>query len=191
MANRMYHIQNTVPIVHQIRQAQSVSTLHCAPALNEVEDSWGHEVSNPCSSNSMSHPSSYFKQEHVLYYNTIMGTMTLQKNSKYSKSPNASAKGKAALVSETAWTFRPSFISYALQLRYARSFGYISRSLNIYLVLSRLDPVFAMCREGDLLGLHVALSRKGVSPFVTDDWCGRTLLHVSVEFTNIWYSTVY
>lgn len=180
MGNRMYHIQNIAPIVHQIRQAQSVSTFRSAPAQNEVEGSRGHEVSN-CPTNSMTHRSSYIKQEHVLYYNSIFGTVTLQKNSKYSKSLNASTEGNAPLINETAWTFRPSFISYSLQLRYVRSFGYISRSLNIYPVVSMDDPVIKMCRNGELLGLQAALSRKGVSPFVTDV-DGWTLLHVSTEF---------
>lgn len=104
---------------------------------------------------------------------------SLQK-SKCIKSPNASARGKAPLVSETAWTFSPSFISYTLQLRYTRSLGHISRTLNIYPVLSRNDPVFETCREGDLVGLQAVVSREGVSVFVTDDR-GSTLLHVSIK----------
>ena len=177
----MHHIQNTVPIVHQSLQAQSMSTLHSAPAQNEVERCLGHEVSNSCSAKSMQYSCSRTKQEHTQWYSRTFGTLTLQKKSKYSKSPNASTEGKAPLISETAWTFRPSFISYALQLRYARSFGYISRSLNIYPVLSRHDRVFEMCRNGELLGLQAALSRQGVSPFVTDA-DGWSLLHVSREF---------
>lgn len=79
-------------------------------------------------------------------------------------------------------TFRSPFMSYAFQLRYTRSFGHISQSLNIYPVLSDDDPVFRMCQNGDLLGLQAALSRKGVSPFVTDTNQGWTLLHVGIEF---------
>ena len=178
----MFHIQNTVPVVRQILQAQSVSTLHSAPSQDEDEDCPGHEVSISCSTDSIKYHSSRSKQEYARWYSRTFGTLTLQKKSKYSKSPKASTEQKAPLISETAWTFRPSFISYALQLRYARSFGYISRSLNFYPVLSYSDPVFKMCRNGDLSGLQVALSRKGVSPFVTDDYWGETLLHVSVEF---------
>lgn len=44
MENRMYHLQNTVPIVHQIWQAQSMSTLHPFPVANGDGDSQGHEV---------------------------------------------------------------------------------------------------------------------------------------------------
>ena len=192
MANRMYHIQNTVPIVHQIRQAQSVSTLPSAPSQNEDEDCRGHKVSISCSTNSIqypSSPSSRSKQQHAQWYSRTFGTLNLQKKSKYSKPPSASNQGKTPLISETAWTFRPSFISYALQLRYARSFGYISRSLNIYPVLSYSDPVFKICINGDLLGLQAALSRKGISPFVTD-FQGWTLLHVSTDFHQLLVQTV-
>ena len=108
----------------------------------------------------------------------MFGTVTLEKKSKYSKS-SANAKGKRPLISEIAWTFRPSFIRYAIQLRYARSFGYISPSLNIYPVLSTSDTIFQICRDGNMLSLQTALSRNGVSPFVVDS-NGWTLLHVSV-----------
>ena len=181
MEIRMYHIQNTVPILHQIRQAQSVSTLHSFPVPNGDGHSWGHEVSSSRATDLMKNPFPSTKQEHLLWYSGIFGTMTLQKKTNHSKSKNASAEGKAPLVSQVAWTFRTSFISFALQLRYSRSFGHISRSLNIYPVLSRSDTIFELCRSGDLLGLQTALSRKGVSPFVTDDGWGWNLLHVTID----------
>ena len=131
----MYHIRHTVPVVHEVRQAQSVSTLHSFPFHGD-EDPPRHEVSNLLSTNMMKSSSSSTKEEYVLWYSGILGTMTVQKKSTYSKSPNASAEGKAPLISEAVWTFRTSFISYALQLRYNRSFGHVSRSLNIYPVLS-------------------------------------------------------
>lgn len=177
----MYHIQNTVPIVHQIRQAQSSSTLYSGPGGNEDADSLEDESSVPCSTNSVEHPSPSTKQEHVQWYSRLFGTMTLQKKSKFYKSTNEGAEGRVSFVSETAWMFRPSYISYALQLRYSRSFGCISRSLRLYPVLSDHDPVFKMCQEGDLVGLQTALSRKGQSPFVIGDSSGATLLHVSIS----------
>ena len=178
----MYHIQNTVPIVHQIRQAQYASTLHPAVDQNEYEVSSGYEVSSLGSTNLTRSPSPYTEQEHVLWYRGMFGTMTLRKTSKYSQTPSAGADREIPLVSETVWAFTPSFISYTLQLLYARSFGQVSRSLNIYPVLSESDPIFSMCEDGDLLGLQTALSRQHVSPFVTN-YYGWTLLHVSAGFS--------
>ena len=179
----MYQIQNTVPIVHQIREAQSMSTICSTPRHMEVELS-GHEVPNPRSTNVMKHSFSSTKQEHMVWYRGMFGTMTLQKKSKRSQPANAVAKGKALLVSETAWTFIPFFVGYALELRYARSLGYISRSLNIYPVLSEDHTVFALCEEGDLSGLQIALIEKRVSPFVIDPH-GWTLLHVIIGFPQL------
>ena len=178
MKNRMYHIQNTVPVVDQILQIQSASNVH--PALDQYE----YEVSPRCEVSTF--PSSpYTEQKHLLWYRGMFGTMTLRKTSKYSQTPSAGANGERPLVSETVWAFTPSFISYTLQLLYARSFGHVSRSLNIYPVLSASDPIFSMCEDGDLLGLQTALSRQRVSPFVTDYESGWTLLHVSTELPRI------
>ena len=179
MEDRMYHIQNTVPIVHQIQQAQSVSNLHYAPGRNTDEISSEHELSILHSTKPMKHPCPSTKQEHVTWYGGIFGSMTLEKKSKYSKS-SANAKWERPLITEMAWTFRPSFIRYAIQLRYARSFGYVSPSLNIYPVLSTSDTIFQRCKDGNLLGLQTALSRNGISPFVVDS-NGWTLLHVSID----------
>ena len=175
----MYHIQNTVSVVHHIRHAQSAATSTLHPTLDE--DPPRREVSSLCSTNIMGSSSPYTEQEHLLWCCGIFGTVALRKTSKYSQAPSAGAKEKIPLVSETVWTFRPSLISYTLQLLYARSFGHVSRSLNIYPVLSDSDPIFSMCWEGDLLGLQSALSKQRVSPFVTncDGW---TLLHVSTAF---------
>ena len=180
----MYHIQNTVPVVHQILQTQSASTLHPALEQNEDKVSSGYEVSSLRSSNLRGSPSPYTEQEHLIWYRGMFGTVTLEKTSKYSQAPNAGANGKTTLISETAWTFRPSFIRYTLQLLYARSFGHVSQSLNIYPVLSEFDPIFSMCLDGDLLGLQSALSRPCASPFVTD-YDGWTLLHVSTGFHSL------
>ena len=174
----MYHIQNTVPVVHQILQTQSMSTLYPALDKKECEVSPGYEISSLRSTPKMGSPSLYTEQECVLWYGGIFGTITLRKTSKYSQTVKAGASGKIPLVNKTVWTFRPSFISFTLQLLYARSFGYVSRNLNTYPVLSGSDPIFSICLDGDLSGLQTALSRQRVSPFVTDE-SGWTLLHVS------------
>ena len=173
----MYHIQNTVQIVRPVKQAQSASLLH--------DDFPRHEVSSLRCTHSRGSASPHTWQEHLLWYRGIFGTMTLRKISKYSQATSAGANGKIPLVNKTVWTFRPSFISYTLQLHYARSFRHISRSLNIYPVLSQSDPIFSMCEQGDLLGLQTALTRQCVSPFVTDYESGWTLLHVSTRFSII------
>ena len=178
----MYHIQNTVPVVQHIRQAHSASL-----DQNKDEDSPRYKVSSLRSTPVMGSPSPYTEQEHLLWDGGMFGTMTLRKTSKYFEAPSAGAKGELPLVSETVWTFRPSFVSYTLQLLYARSFGHVSRSLNIYPVLSDSDPIFSMCWEGDLLGLQTALSSQRVSPFVTDSELGWTLLHVSTGFSLLLY----
>ena len=185
MVIRMYHIQNTIPILNQIRQAQSACTLKFSTGQDEDEDFSGHKIPSLSSTNSMEHPSPSTKQEHVLWYKGIFGTIYHQKKSKCSKSTHTSAEGKAPLISETSWTLISSFVSYALQIRYARSFGHISRSFQIYPVMSHLDPVFELCRDGDLVGLQAALSMKRLSPFVTDDLLGCTLLHVSIKFQQL------
>lgn len=179
----MYHIQNTVPIVHQIQQAQSMSSLQSAASQCPDEKSSGREVSTLHCTNSMNNTCPSTKQEHVTWYGGMFGTMTLEKKSKYSKS-SANAKGKRPLISEMAWTFRPSFIGYAIQLRYARSFGYVSPSLNIYPVLSTSDTIFQTCKDGNMFGLQTALGRNGVSPFVVDS-NGWTLLHVSIDVRQL------
>ena len=178
----MYHIQNTIPIIHRIWQAQDASNLHPALDQNQDEVSSGYEVSSLRSSNLTRCPSPYTEQEHVLWYRGMFGTMTLRKSSKYSQVPISGANGEIPLISETVWTFTPSFLSYTLQLFHARSFGHVSRSLNIYSVLSESDPIFFMCMNGDLLGLQTALGRRRVSPFVTDYESGYTLLHVRTVF---------
>ena len=190
MENRMYHIQNTVPVVHQILQTQSMSTLYPALDKKEYKVSPEYEVSNLCSTPKMGSPSPYTEQECVLWYSGIFGLITLRKTSKYSQTVEAGASGKIPLVNKTVWTFRPSFISFTLQLLYAWSFGHVSRSLNIYPVLSKSDPIFSMCTNGDLSGLQTALSRQRVSPFVTDDEMGWTLLHVSTGMPDSQCTTV-
>ena len=177
----MYHIQNTVPVVHQIRQAQYASIRHAALDQKEDKVSSKYEVSSLHSSNLTGSPP-YTEQEHLLWYRGMFGTVTLKKTSKYYQALNAGADGDMPLVNQTVWAFRPSFINYTLQLLYARSFGYVSRSLNVYPVLSESDPIFSLCEHGDLLDLQTALSRQRVSPFVTDHESGWTLLHVSTVF---------
>ena len=156
---------------------------HYTPGQTPDEKSSGHEISTLHSTKSMKHPCPTTKQEYVTWSGGILGTMTLEKKSKYPKS-STNAKGKRPLISEVVWTFRPSFIRYAIQLCYARSFGYISPSLNIYPVLSTSDTIFQTCKDGNILGLQTTLSRKGVSPFVVDS-NGWTLLHVSIDVRHL------
>lgn len=176
----MYHIQNTVPIVHQIQEAQSRSTLRSASGQVEDENLSGHEVSSSRSTNNGKYSSPSTKEEHVIWYSGMFGNMTIRKRTKHSQPANAVAKAKTPLVSETAWIFRPTFLGRALQVSYVQSLGYISRSLRVYPMLSSQNSIFRMCRLGDLSGLQTALAEKRVSPFVTD-FRGRTLLHHAAQ----------
>jgi hypothetical protein len=118
------------------------------------------------------------KQTDTLWYRGILGKITIQTKSRHTKIKRSRAVGELPVVKEGTWTIRPSFLSYVVEMRYKQSFGQISRSLNIYPMLDRNEPVFKMCWDGDIAGLQVALSSGGISPFVSDkDGC--TLLHVS------------
>ena len=180
----MYHIQNTVPIVHQNRLTQPVDTLHLVPHRDEDKDTRENEVLSLRSTKSTNIPPPSTQEEHVTWYNGMFGIMTLKQKSKYTKSSHSSVEGKLPLTSEITWFFRPAFMSYTLELRYAQSSGHVSRSFNIYPVLNDTDPIFRMCQKGDLLALQTALSGNNVSPFITNSY-GQTLLHVGIVYGQL------
>ncbi len=131
-------------------------------------------LSNYRSSNLAKNNSPVSPETLVPYYRGVFGTVTLRKKMKYSNSRTGKS---SAVVSESAWTIQPFFISYMLELRYIQSFKQISRTLNVYPVMGHNDVVFRMCRSGDVQGLQELLSEGTVSPFASDQW-GWTLLHV-------------
>ena len=180
----MYHIQHTVPIIHHKRQSEPACSLQFTSCRSEDEDCQGYKAFNLRSTDTTKAPCPFTEEKHVTWYIDMFGIMTRKQKLKYTKSPRSDIEEKQHLVDEKVWTFRPSFLNCVLQLRYAQSLGHVSRSFNIYPMLSKSNPIFAICESGDLLGLQIALSANSVSPFVTDT-NGLTLLHVSFLYGQL------
>ena len=66
---------------------------------------------------------------------------------------------------------------HQLELQYMQSFSHISRTLNVYHVLSHTEEVFSLCVHGEVESLQDVFGKKIVSPFASDIG-GWTLLHV-------------
>ena len=69
-----------------------------------------------------------------------------------------------------------NFIRKAFEIRYCGNFSLLPKSLSCFPVLPRTSDVFRWCILGDVDSLKDALTRRVVSPFVTDE-NGQTLLH--------------
>lgn len=79
-------------------------------------------------------------------------------------------KGKSVLIIST-------FIQRAFEIRLAYSLGPVSRTLRVHPVCSAEDPIFALCKKGDIAGLRTAFDQRKLSPFLLDEQ-GNSLLHV-------------
>ena len=77
-----------------------------------------------------------------------------------------------------------NFIRKAFEIRYCGNFGLLPRSLSCFPVLPSTSDVFHWCRCGDVDSLKDALTRREVSPFVTNEW-GRTLLHYAIRHLDL------
>ena len=120
----------------------------------------------------------FSKQSVATMYNGLFGTVTILKKSKYAGNSLGSRTVDAESISrETVLLLRPSFWMKHFELRFEESFGRISRTLNVDRVLDFEDPVFEMCRAGDIMGLHGAFRGGRASPDVVDE-LGMGLLHV-------------
>jgi hypothetical protein len=86
---------------------------------------------------------------------------------------------KAPIVRETIWKARPSFMSYVLEIRFMQSFDQISRSLNVYPVVTFTSTIKDSLKTGDLRSIQVALSNARISPLAIDE-DGWSLLDVGV-----------
>ena len=119
------------------------------------------------------------KEGVTTWYNGYLGTVTIQKKSKYTASSlEARTIDGQSMFEETVIFLRPSFWKKYYKIRLKESFGGISRTLNVDRVVKNGDPVFQMCRSGDRIGLEGAFRGGRASPDMVNE-CGMGLLHVS------------
>ena len=118
------------------------------------------------------------KQSVATLYNGIFGTVTIHRKSKYVGSSlkirTVDAKSMSEEIAILLW---PAFLRYHYELRSMKSIGRFSRTLNVDRVVRNGDPVFRMCRSGDILGLIGAFSGGRASPDMVNQG-GMGLLHV-------------
>ena len=119
------------------------------------------------------------KERVITWYNGYLGTVTIQKKSKYTASSlEVRTIDGQFMFEETDIFLRPSFLNKYYKIRLRESFGGISRTLNVDRVVKNGDPVFQMCRSGDRIGLEGAFRGGRASPDMVNE-CGMGLLHVS------------
>ena len=112
------------------------------------------------------------------WYNGYFGTVTVVKKSKYTGSSLQTRTADAkSMFEETVIFLRPSFWKRYYELRSRESLGSISRTLNVELVVDNRNPVFQMCRSGDITGLLDAFRCGKASPYMVNRY-GMGLLHV-------------
>lgn len=78
---------------------------------------------------------------------------------------------------ETCIVLRPSFLRNHYELHFVERFGRIFRTLNVDRVVEYKDPVFEMCRTGDMTGLYGAFCAGRACPDTVNPM-GTGLLHV-------------
>lgn len=118
----------------------------------------------------------------MTWYNGILGNVTIQKKSKsVGNALNVCVARTTSTSQETIIVLRPSFLNNHYELHFVESFGHISRTLNVDRVVDYENPVFAMCRSGDITGLHSAFRGGRASPYTVNPM-GTGLLHVGDLF---------
>ena len=96
-----------------------------------------------------------------------------------------SEQGPEAEVSqERSILIASKFIRKAFEIRYCGNFGLLPKSLSCFPVLPETSDVFRWCRLGDVDSVKDALTRREVSPFVTDEW-GQTLLYHAARHLDL------
>ena len=124
------------------------------------------------------------KANMMTWYNGILGTVTIQKRSKsVSNALNIHVANARSTSEETVIVLRPSFLRKYYELHFTETFGHISRTLNVDRVVDHEDPIFEMCRFGDITGLHSAFC-EGRASLYTVDSTGWSLLHVGNPFDH-------
>ena len=118
----------------------------------------------------------------MTWYNGILGNVTIQKKSKsVGNALNVRVANARFTSKETVLLLRPSFLRNHYELHCAESFGHISRTLNVNRVVDYKDPMFEMCRSGDITGLHGAFCDGRASPYTVNS-TETGLLHVGDPF---------
>ena len=118
----------------------------------------------------------------MTWYNGILGNVIIQKKSKsVSNALNVRVANARSTSEETVIVLRPSLLRNHYELHFVESFGHISRTLNVDRVVDYKDPVFEMCRSGDITGLHGAFCDGRASPYIVNPM-GMGLLHVGDPF---------
>ena len=120
----------------------------------------------------------------MTWYNGILGTVTIHKRSKsVSNAVNVHVANARSTSKETVIVLRPSFLRKYYELHFMETFGHISRTLNVDRIVDDRDPIFEMCRSGDITGLYSAFCEGRASLYTVDSW-GTSLLHVGNPFDH-------
>ena len=113
------------------------------------------------------------KETRIRAYQGWFGYVTVGSKTKSLQSE----QGPEAEVSqERSIVIASTFIRKAFEIRYCGNFGLLPKSLSCFPVLPGTSDVFKWCEFGDFDSLKDALTRREISPFVTDER-GQTLLH--------------
>lgn len=141
----------------------------------------GKDLANlPLNARQPAHPVSKERIQTWYEYNGILGNVTVQNKSRFAGHDIRFVDAKS-VSEEMVVILRPSFLKHYYDLRRMRNFSRISWTLNVDCVVDYKDPVFEMCRSGDILGLHAAFCGGRASPDAVNS-LGMGLLHVSEFF---------
>ena len=118
----------------------------------------------------------------MTWYNGVLGSVTIRQKSKsVSNALKVRVANARSTSEETVIILRPSFLKNHYELHIVESFGHISRTLNVDRVVDYKDPVFEMCRAGDIAGLNNVFCGGKASPYTVNPM-GTGLLHVGNPF---------
>jgi hypothetical protein len=103
--------------------------------------------------------------------------VSVRKNTRGSKFMKDDQEG--CLTKEYVLNISSTMLGYSISWFLRTSHNSISQSIQVDPVADYNDPIFFMCRIGDIAGVQMAFSKRKVSPFVRDEY-GKTLLHVGI-----------
>jgi hypothetical protein len=108
--------------------------------------------------------------------------VSARKNTRGSKFMNDKQEG--CLTKEYVLNISSTTLRYYISLVLRSSHWSISSGFRVDPVADSHDPIFVMCRRGDIAGVQMAFSERKVSPFVRDQ-CGMTLIHVGIIASQV------